>query len=144
MATTEELRGEATFLPSAFRSSHIETDLRAFAKRFQTLLIMEPGTIPNLVDAGVGIGMYLSEFADSSTVMSLTERINDQVGKYLPNSLVAEIIVEILSEQATGAKIMAVKCRMYTPIDEKTTFALTFKDGSTMPVKDNVVSDFYF
>ena len=64
MAIPDSVKDETTFIPDAYRTSHNIKGLFALARRLQTLIIMEPGTIPNLIGAGVGIGSYLQELAD--------------------------------------------------------------------------------
>jgi hypothetical protein len=142
MAVDATLKGEATLLPSPFRSSHVETDLKALAKRIQTLLIMEPGTIPNCVGAGIGIGTYLQEFADNSTLIDLTDRINSQISKYLPSDQVSDATIQFTTDKQSGQTILACIFRLTILVDAKD--VLTFKRDPNLPVKDNVVSDFYF
>jgi hypothetical protein len=144
MALTEDMKGEATLLPSPYKSSHTEEGLRAFAKRLQTLIIMEPGTLPNCVDAGVGIGLYVAEMADLATLTEITERINSQIQKYLPNSLIRTMDVKIVTDPNTGSPMLALIATLAQAVQDKKQFGLTFRPASTTASKDNVVSDFYF
>ena len=141
MATTESLKSEMTFVPDAFRTSHQITGLFALAKRLQTLIIMEPGTIPNLTEAGVGIGTYLQEMADQTTMNSLKERISAQVEKYLPNNEINSIDTKLITSREDGKSYVALFCNLGTPLDGKTSFAMTFGTNSN---GNSVKSDFYF
>jgi hypothetical protein len=144
MALTEDMKGEATLLPSPYKSSHTEEGLRAFAKRLQTLIIMEPGTLPNCTQAGVGIGLYVAELADYATLSEITQRINSQVEKYLPNSVIRSMEVKIVTDPNTGNPMLAVIATLAEAVQSKKQFGLTFRQSSTTASKDNVVSDFYF
>lgn len=145
MAIADALKGETTFVPSPYRSSHTESGLTAFAKRFQTLMVMEPGTLPNCVGAGVGIGLYISEFADSTTMDEVTLRIHNQLNSYLQGSeLISDLQIKIIDDPNTGAKVLGMVVKLSQSIDGKKAFALTFAKGNGTATKDNVVSDFYF
>jgi hypothetical protein len=145
MAIADALKGETTFVPSPYRSSHTESGLTAFAKRFQTLMVMEPGTLPNCVDAGVGIGLYVSEFADENTMDEIKLRIGNQLNSYLEGSeLISDLQIKIIDDPNTGAKVLGMVIKLSHNIDGKKAFALTFAKGNGSATKDNVVSDFYF
>jgi hypothetical protein len=134
-------KDEVTFIPDAYRSSHNITGLFALARRLQTLIIMEPGTIPNLIDAGVGIGTYLGELADDITLSNLKDSINFQVTKYLPNKEVSDFEIKILDSKEDGKKFLAVFFKLGSVVDGKDSFAITF--GKNTP-GGGVKSDFYF
>lgn len=139
--TDAALLNELTLVPDAFKSSHSLTGLMGFAKRLQTLIIMEPKTLPNLVDAGVGIGLYLSEIADDQTLELITERIFSQVKTYLPNNIVKSIDVKLVQTSDSANPILAVFFSIAETEEKNKTFALTFGTNSKSSV---VKSDFYF
>ena len=89
----ESIRDEVSFEQSAFMTSHNFSDLVAFAKRLQALIIMEPGTHPNAVGMGVGIRNYLMEFGDPITIGEIRSRIESQIEKYVPNNVISSIEV---------------------------------------------------
>ena len=131
---------EQTFVPDEFRSSHVMTGLIAKAKRLQTLLVMEPGTIPNLVEAGIGIGTFIGEFADDMTLDAITERTKAQIDKYLPDENVKDIEFRFIESKEDGRKMLAIFFSLYT--DEN--FAMTIKRDGMNPESSRLVSDFYF
>jgi hypothetical protein len=134
-------KAEMTFVPDAYKTSHHITGLLALAKRLQTLIIMEPGTIPNLTGAGVGIATYLGELADDTTLTDIRNDIFTQVYKYLPNNVISDISVKILESKDDGKKFLAFFVKLSTTVDDKTSFALTFGKNVT---SGGIVSDFYF
>jgi len=140
---SDELLGEATFIPSAFLSSHVEEGIRGFAKRLQTLMIMEPGTLPNCTEAGVGIGLYLSEFADSETLFEITTNINYQIKTYLPNDVISNLNISFIKDPVNGDPVLTLIATMNMN-GANSSFALTFQDGSVRSKQDNVISNFYF
>jgi len=140
---TDELLGEATFIPSAFLSSHVEEGIRGFAKRLQTLMIMEPGTLPNCTEAGVGIGLYLAEFADAESLTEITNNVNYQISTYLPNDVISNLSISIIKDPVTNDPVLALIVTMNMS-SVAPSFALTFQNGSVRQNQDNVVSNFYF
>jgi hypothetical protein len=134
-------KAEMTFVPDAYKTSHHITGLLALAKRLQTLIIMEPGTIPNLTGAGVGIATYLGELADDTTLTDIRNDIFTQVYKYLPNNVISDISVKILESKDDGKKFLAFFVKLGTVVDDKTSFALTFGQNIS---SGSVISDFYF
>jgi hypothetical protein len=141
MALEEAWKDEVTFIPDAYRTSHNITGLFALAKRLQTLIIMEPGTIPNLVEAGVGIGTYLQEPADDITVSNLKDRIARQVEKYLPNREISSVDVQQGVNKEDGKNFMAIFFKLGIAVENKDSFALTFGLNSN---GNGIKSDFYF
>jgi hypothetical protein len=141
MAANPDLLDEPTFVPDAFRSSHNIKGMLALARRLQTLILMEPGTVPNLVDAGVGIGTYLHEIADENTLESIRSRINRQVETYLPNDSVDAIDVKMSNLGTVKDEYLVIFFRIGKSVDGKDTFALTFSSNNK---GSSVKSDFYF
>lgn len=139
--STNPLSDEVTFVPDAYRTSHSIKGLLALARRLQTLIIMEPGTIPNLTNAGIGIGTYLGEIADDITIGTLKDRIGDQVYRYLPNDQISDYSVKVIESKEDGKKFLAVFFKLGTAVDGKDSFALTFGSNTQ---GGGVKSDFYF
>lgn len=141
---TNIITNEATFIPDAFTKSHEISGVLAFAKRLQTLLIMEPGTIPNATEIGVGIGTYISEFADNETLDGVTAKINNQITRFIPNPPSYNLDVSMIRDKSTDTMGLAVKVKLLNYTEEdKNTFALVFKSKVENGV-GLVVSDFYF
>jgi len=88
------LEDERSFTESSFLTDYVYEDLYALAKRLQTLILMEPDTIPNLSNAGVGIRNYLFNFRDDETLNSIRSSIDNQISKFVPNSNIFNITVE--------------------------------------------------
>ena len=80
MATLKEV----TFVEDAYGKSHLIEGLPALAKRVQTLMISEPGSIPNAPNAGAGIGAFLHEFSDSITLEQVDYIVSEQLKLFLP------------------------------------------------------------
>lgn len=102
------ISNEATFIPDAFTKTHEITGILAFAKRLQTLILMEPGTIPNAVDIGVGIGMYIGEFADDETLNEVIVKIKNQAARYIPNAPSHDISIVYVKDKTTNSTGLAI------------------------------------
>jgi hypothetical protein len=99
---------EFTLSISDYKEAGRETGAVALAHQLQTLMLMEPGTLPNAPDCGVGIGLFRHEFADESTLSVITARITDQLLRFLPNDMVTDISVQTVDVDGRG-KVLAVK-----------------------------------
>ena len=141
MAIPDSVKDETTFIPDAYRTSHNIKGLFALARRLQTLIIMEPGTIPNLTGAGVGIGSYLQELADDITLSNLKDKITVQMEKYLPNKEISSVETKQIRNQEDGRDFIAIFFKLGTAVEGKDTFALTFGSNAN---GSSVKSDFYF
>jgi hypothetical protein len=129
-----------TFIPDQFRSSHSIEGLKAVAKRFQTLVIMEPGTIPNLVGAGCGIGRYLGEFQDQLTLDEVSSNVKNQIAKYLPDDPLSDVEIKYAEDKRDGKSILILFFSLST--GEK--FAMTTKVEGVNPDGMKILSEFYF
>ena len=112
MATTykkvENYLTEQSFVKSAFKSSATLEDLTGLAKRIQNVLLMEPNTIPNYVNAGVGIRRYLMEQATDTTESDAKRLIFSQLRNYLPSAVVDDVSVRIINSTITGKPELTV------------------------------------
>lgn len=142
--STDPLSREATFLVSAYRTSHSIEDVTALAKRVQTLLIAEPGSFPSNVAMGVGIGTYLHEFADQITLDEINTKVKTQIDKYLPGAPIRRTEVKFITDPTTGTSGLAIFFELTTGTTvDKNSFALVFKRRSEGG-SGTVLSDFYF
>ena len=66
----------------------------ALAKLIQNLILMEPGTYPNMPEMGVNIGKYRFEFLDSQLIRLLKDKITEQIQIYIPDHDVDYIHIE--------------------------------------------------
>jgi hypothetical protein len=143
MATNREAeKTEFTLEVSPYREAGRSRGAVGLARQLQTLLIMEPGTIPGALDAGVGIGSYEYEFMDSSTISDLTTRVSNQLSRFLPNNLIADLAISVVDGEA-NAKVLAVRVLLKstnTDSNEKMILALfARKAGSSKGLVSKIV-----
>jgi len=79
-------------------------ELTALARLIQRLIIMQPMSYPDDPDMGVGITNYEFEFMDSHTIGELNAKIRAQINKYIPNSNIGSVIVEVIDNDKIGQK----------------------------------------
>lgn len=68
-------------------------ELVALAQTIQNLIIIEKGTMPNDPDFGVGLGSYIFEFMDSTTLNEMRISIEEQISKYIFHGRVSVRVV---------------------------------------------------
>jgi len=98
-AFVQILKKEYSLNVDDFNETESSTDLIAFARLIQTLIILEPYTYPNMPDMGVGIADYQFEFLDEVTLNRLKVSINQQIEEYLPNNIIKDTVIEKLQSK---------------------------------------------
>jgi len=58
----------------------------SLARKIQTLLLMDPGTMPNMPEMGVGLSDFRFEGLDDTTLNLVRKRVEEQVRRYIPDA----------------------------------------------------------
>lgn len=140
MATIDALKADFSFDIDSFKKSPAVSGALAAARQAQTIIVMEPGTVPGAPDMGVGIGLYSFEFGDSTTISEIREKISYQISRFLDAGVAETIDVGLLPSPA-GSRSKLLGVRMQFPGDQgipATTALLAF---ARVPGKSGIVSD---
>jgi hypothetical protein len=137
----ESYMKEFFFEVDGFRQGASVSGRMALAQRLQTLMIMEPGTIPTAPDCGVGIGLFRFEFADAPTIAKIQTRILDQVERFIPESGISDAIVETVSPDNRN-KVLAVKFTLDTehPLDNGILMVFARAPGDAKGIVSKVIT----
>jgi hypothetical protein len=134
---------ETSFIESSYKSNFNYEALFATAKRIQTLILMEPGTIPNYTLAGVGIRKYLFNFKDDITLSQINTKIVNQVSKYLPNSNVQGITVTPYPSPSGNMKGIIVTIQIYDASNSSVVNTIMLSFTTTVKSSQTIKSDIY-
>jgi hypothetical protein len=146
------VKGEVTLTLSPLKTTHTYTDLVAYAKRIQNLILMEPGTIPGCSNMGVGIRRFLYDLADAVTLSDIEMTIRRQLMEYDKENYIRKIIIEYFDSPLDGSKGVLVRfiCNFEGILSEDVMFAINFNllnQGTTKVNLNNtilgMVSDIY-
>lgn len=66
---------------------------RAIAQAIRVIVLTNPGDLPFEPDFGVGVNSLLGENNDPVSILSIKERIYDQISRYEPRVEVSDVIV---------------------------------------------------
>ena len=148
MSNVSGLELEVSFIETSFKSSYDYTDVTALAKRFQNLLFMEPGTIPNLPLCGIGIKTWMYSLKDDLTLTDITNAIQNQLQTYLPNSFssILNISVDYFKDRINNTtKGIIVYFIVSTPgaKSEASKIAITAEYENATSYTQNILSDIY-
>jgi len=115
-------------------------ELTALARLVQRIIIMQPMSYPDEPDMGVGIANFEFEFMDKHTLGELNERIRTQVNKYVPNSNIGNVIVDVIDNDRTGQKnTIGVLINLNKAKEGKENMILTFeKVGKTGKIESKI------
>lgn len=102
MSNLTGLEEEQSFTESNFKTNFKYDSLFALAKRLQTIVLLEPNTIPNLPECGVGIRLFLFNFNDELTLNLIKQKITTNIQQYMPNSNILSIEVNKISNNNSG------------------------------------------
>jgi len=109
-----------------FKTSAHLTNLHALATLVQTLIIMEPKSYPNQPEMGVGIKNYQFEYLDDVTINEIKYKILDQLDKFLPNTIIEDVIVQKLKSRNDLKNTLGIMITLADPIQGANDFVLTF------------------
>ena len=105
MANIEECMKNECFLTiDDFGKVATYGELPALARLIQRLFIMQPMSYPDDPDMGIGIANYEFEFMDKITLSEINERARNQINRYIPNSKIGNILVEVIDSDKGGQK----------------------------------------
>ena len=136
MATLQEV----TFIEDSYGTSHNISGLPALAKRVQTLLISEPGSIPNCPRAGAGVGLFLHEHADSITLEQIDFLVSGQLKTYLPEYSFSTIESRFIKDPNNN-NVLAIFFKLSSNEDiDQNSFALVFSRETSG--NNKILSDF--
>ena len=78
-------------------------ELQSLAIQVRNLIMMEPGTMPNAMDMGVGARLYVMERALPEVLSDLRQKIELNCRKFLPNvDLIRQVSIEEYTDTATS------------------------------------------
>lgn len=133
---SSRFNNELTLNINDFNQFDIRSNLYAFAQQIQNLLLIEKGTYPNMPQLGVGIGNFEFERANSYTISTIKDTIDEAIADFLPNNFDVETNVELRDvasrEYGKTIKILIVDFTLLNPSDtvnidtENTSFSLVF------------------
>jgi len=136
----ECLKNECFLQINDFGSVSMYGDLTALARLIQRLIIMHPMSYPDEPEMGVGIESYEFEFMDNITLSELTDKIKNQIDKYIPNSFIGNILVDVIDTDKSGKKnTIGVLVNLTKTKDDKNNMILTFdKVGKTGKIESKI------
>ena len=143
MPNTTGLEIETSFIENAFKTSYDYEKAFAVAKRLQTLVLMEPGTLPNLVDCGLGIRTYLFNFRDSTTINTINSKIQDQVQKYMPNNNIQSVEAEFFVDKSGSQKSIVIKAVLFDSSNNELARQIAVTFQKPIGFSDKIISDIY-
>lgn len=86
-----DFKAEYTFNIDEFKLPQKLTSAMALARSVASLLIMEPGTMQDFPDIGIGLKNYQFEYLTQETIATIQETLNENVNKYIPRSGISSI-----------------------------------------------------
>ena len=110
---------EFTLEVSGFKEAKVSSGLSGLAKNIETLIIMDKGSYPDLMDMGVGIEDYEFEFLTPETISSIRYEVKEQIRKYIPNNNVQEVVVEALDNDDKLKRSIGIMITLSKSIDNK-------------------------
>jgi len=148
MPNSTGLESEVSFVETSFKTTYDYTDVTALAKRFQNLLFMEPGTLPNLPLCGIGIKTRIYSLKDELTLSTITNDILNQIEKYMPNSFssILNVSVDFFKDRINNTtKGIIIYFIVSTPSakEEAKKIAITAEYDTNSTFSQNILSDIY-
>jgi len=138
------LEDERSLEESSFVTDYVYEGLFGLARRLQTLILMEPNTIPNQDEIGVGIRNYLYSFKDNETLNLLKNIISQQIKLYIPNSNIFNIEIDSVTNKFSNNK-KTVVCYFF--IYDRTVPNITSKIALSFSKPDSynekIISEIY-
>jgi hypothetical protein len=142
---TECKKNEYLFDIDNFGQTQHYDGLIGLAIQCQRLLFIEPGSYPNNPELGVGLKSYQFEFLDDTTLNELSQKIKDQVAKYIPHKDNLEIQVKKISPNSGKLdNTIAIKFKMsYADSNKIKTNEFIITAQQVASKKSKVVSEIY-
>jgi len=128
---TIPLTTENTLWVDDFSKAKEVDELTAIAIRLNTLILMDPGTMPNDPKMGVGIRKYKFEYANTETIYKLRNDILEQMEMYLPieKTYNIDVVIEIDEDSLDSKKVIYVKFDITYKENLNKTFIIAYKNS---------------
>lgn len=104
-------KGELFLEASPTHQQRILLEKEALAQVIQNIVLLEKGTLPNQPELGVGIENYLFEPITELTQERLTNDIQSQVAKFIPNMYTVKVEIEMSVKELTNTILIAVSIK---------------------------------
>lgn len=143
MSNIEEIYKKEMFLSiDDYNKPTTKEGLLTLAENIIHLILMEPGTMQNFPDMGVGIGMYIFDLNTPDTLAKIRSSINTQIQKYVPNNNIQETAVESFTDDLSGLPILGIGFSLFrTESNKQENLFLYFnpsKEGSDATISSRI------
>jgi hypothetical protein len=131
----DEMREELTLNISNYNKLDTSTGYVAYASLILQLLFMKPGTYPNSPNLGLDIGKYQFDLFDESEINEIEREIRDQLHQYLPQTESCNILVDSISLNDLGNKILGLGFSLYYKDGTYEFFVYIKQDNSDLDIR---------